>query len=58
MKQQLDLIVVTEIDHEKMTKSQFTYETELTEAIKEAVKSVLKTPKNCTTVDFEYGDPV
>lgn len=58
MKQRLELIVVTEIDYIKVGKSQYTYETELVEAVKEAVKSVIKTPKKLTEVDIEYGDPV
>ena len=58
MRQQLELLVLTEVDHDKQTVSNSVYQKALTEAIQEAIKKVIGTPKNRTTVDFEYSDPL
>lgn len=57
MKQQMEILVVTEVDHNK-TPSNRVYEPLLEEAIKKAIKDTIGTPKYATSVDFEYGDPV
>lgn len=61
MKQRLELIVVSEIDHDRATAaglSQQAYERALKEAVAQAIKDVLSTPKNRTIVEIEYGESV
>ncbi len=59
MKQRLSFIVVTDVDHDKQNCLSEIYEKALQEAVREAVKKVLGTPKKRTEVlEFEYGDPV
>lgn len=59
MKQQLDLVVVTYIDHDKQRMTQDEYEKALQRAIAAAVREVLGTPlRDTEIVDFSYGDPV
>ena len=58
MKQQLEILVVTEVDHDKQTTHNGVYEAELRKRIAEVVKEVLGTPKVRTLTGFEYGGPV
>lgn len=58
MKQEMFIQVVTYIDHEKNSFNQKAYEAELAARIAQAVKDAIGTPKNATTMDFEYGDPL
>jgi phenylpyruvate tautomerase PptA (4-oxalocrotonate tautomerase family) len=56
VRQQLDIIVVTDVDPGYCDAKT---EKALADAIKEAVKQVLGTPKSRTdVVEFEYGDPI
>jgi len=59
MRQQMEILVITEVDHDKQTVSNRVYEQKLAEAIRGAIKSVIGTPKSRTvSVDFEYSDPL
>lgn len=57
MKQRMEIIVVTEVDHKKNL-SQEWYESELKKRIAEVCKEVLGTPKKHTEAFIEYGEPV
>lgn len=58
MKQQMEILVVTEVDHDKQNALNSVYERLLADAIKKAVKEIIGTPKRATNVDITYGDPV
>lgn len=58
MKQQMEILVTTEVDHDKQDAINAVYERLLADAIKKAVKEIIGTPRRVTTVDITYGDPV
>ncbi len=58
MRQRLEIIVITEVDHDKVTMNNGFYEKDLQCLIAEAVKKSIGTPKVRTECFFEYGDPL
>lgn len=57
MKQQMEIIAVTEFDNDKNIWTDALRKA-LQQAIQEAVKQVVGTPKTRTLVEVEFGDPV
>lgn len=54
----MEIIVVTEVDHDKNTLNNAVYERQIELLIKEALKTAVGTPKVRTDCFFEYGEPL